>query len=321
MAALFLVTEFFLNIIRPQFVIIFWNKFVANERALMDMPRDFDYLLIGNSIQKTGIDPTKVSDNILSLGLPGGKPASFYLLLSRYLKRHEPPKAIFLSLDPEDVAQSMHIILVYFVTFGEYRTLWRDLTWDERIHFLLKYWVSLDERIVSAPLRECYFKPNKTFKTDLIRNHGYMPLPNDALSIEDDYFAKSGKRPEKRISMESRDFVYLDKFIALARANNIKIILMGTILPKELYEIGQASGFNRDWLVFLASIKEEYPDAEMAEPPILVLDNKYFADMSHVNKEGRAVYTEYFKNKVFTPFDKRIKIEERLRLLRGERSG
>lgn len=301
-AALFLATEFFLNIIRPQITTIFWNKFVSCEHTLMGMPRDFDYLLMGNSIQKTGIDPTQVSDDLLSLGLPGAKPLGYYLLLSRYLERHNPPREIFLSLDPEDVRATMIVILKYFVTWPEYRHLWNDLTWEERVHFPLKYWASLDERMMTVSLKSAYIMPNKMFKEALRRNHGYIPLPSDNLSIDEDYFAQTGNRPEKTISMDDRDRLYLDKFISLARSHNIKIILMGSVVPKELYEIQEKTGFNRQWREFLDFIKVRYPDTIIVKDPILVLDNKYFADMSHVNREGRAIYTSYFKNQVFIPF-------------------
>ncbi len=302
MAILFMATEMFLNLIRPSLVSRFWNKFIVNEHTLVDMPRDFDYLLMGDSIQKTGIEVTLVGDDILNLGLPGSKPASLYILFKRYIEKHNPPKAVFLFLDPQEPHESMKLTLKYFVKWPEFISLWKYLTWDERAHFMLRYWVSLDERLVTDPLGQFYLKPNRVFQEELRQNHGYMPLPNQDLTIKDDYFVTSGMRPEKSVSTTKRDFIYIDKFITLARAHHVKIILLGNILPKELYDIAEKTGYNLQWLAFLDILKGRYPDVERVKEPILFLEKKYFADMSHVNKNGRVIYTAYFKNQVYIPF-------------------
>lgn len=306
LALLFLGTECFLYIIRPHIVTIFWNKFIINEHTLIDERWDFDYLLIGDSVQKTGIDPKGVSKDLLSLGLPGAKPQSLYILLRRYLKRHRPPKAIFLFIDPHNMYDAFFVILKYFVTIPEYISIWKDLSWKERFHFFMRYWVSLDERILSVPKRDIYPHSNSEFIRQLKLNRGFMPSPRSERSIEDDYFTKTNDRYEQTISIDERDFKYLDKLISLARANGIKVIFLGDLLPKELHNILEKTAFNRDFLLFLEIVRRRYPEVYIVDEPILYLENKYFGDPSHVNKEGSRIYTEYFKNRVFEPYVKMI---------------
>ena len=91
---------------------------------------------------------------------------------------------------------------------------------------------------------------------------------------------------------------------------HVKIILLGNILPKELHDIAEKTGYNLQWVAFLDVLVKRYPDIELVQEPILFLENKYFADMSHVNREGRAIYTTYFKNRVFIPFTESLRTGE-----------
>lgn len=292
---LFLLTEWFLYSNRAELIEDYWNKFLINEHELIDMPEDYTYLILGDSVQKTGINPTLISDELLNLGLPGAKPMGQFLLLKRYLKKHNTPKAIFLYVDPEDARDSLYVILRYFVNIPEFISIWGDLSWEERQCFIWRYWASLDERKVRLTKREKYPQRNNIFVRDMKTNQGYMPSPSADNAISDDYFTKSKKRYQNTISISKKDMKYLNKIVKLASSENIKIVFVGFLAPKELDYILEERGFNTSYRLFFEILKQGYPDAYCIDQPILHLENRYFGDMSHLNKDGSKIYTEYFK--------------------------
>ena len=70
----------------------------------------------------------------------------------------------------------------------------------------------------------------------------------------------------------------------------------------DLHDIFEKTGFNDDYLAFVKVLKWKYPNCYFVKDPILYLENKYFGDSTHVNKNGSYVYTEYFKGQVFIPY-------------------
>ncbi len=300
--ALIILTEGYVYYNRPDLITDYWNKFLINEPNLIDQPKDYDYLIMGDSIQKTGIDPTMISNNVLNIGLPGAKPLGQYLLLKRYLEKHKAPRAIFLFIDPEYEHDSLFVILRYFVNIPEFFAIWKDLTWEEREIFIMRYWASLDIRKVSLTERNKYPYPNEIFIDAMKKNQGYMPSPGTENSISNDYFSvdKEARRQDK-ISITKRDMKYLDRLINLTHSHNIKVVFFGYFIPKELYDIFEKNGFIDSNARFINELKLRYPDALFAKDSIMFLDNNYFGDMSHLNKKGMKIYTDYFKDKIFIP--------------------
>jgi hypothetical protein len=299
---LVVVTEAAIYVNRPNIITDFWNKFLINEHRLIDHNGEFKYLMVGDSIQKTGIKVKEVDDAILNLGLPGGKPMSLYLLLKRYLKTNEAPEAIFLYVDPEEAHDSLLVILRYFVSIPEFLTVFKDLTWNERSVFLMRYWASLDLRKVGLTVRDRYPYNNGHFVETMKKNHGYMPSPRDDRSLPDDFFVTTAARAQRSISVSSVDMKYLDKIMRLAESSGIQVFFIGFLAPEELLSILEATGFNAEYMAFFEDLKKRYPNAMFAEDPISFMENRYFGDMSHVNSAGSEKYTQYFENEIFKLF-------------------
>ncbi|MFA6143005.1 MAG: DUF1574 family protein [Candidatus Omnitrophota bacterium] len=299
-AVLILLTESFIYSNRAELTKDYWNKFLINEHVLLDSPGDYDYLIMGDSIQKTGIRPLLVDEKCLNLGLPGGKPMSLYLMLNRYLKNHKAPKVIFLYVDPEDQHDSLNVILRYFVNLPEFISIWKDLTPSERQIFITRYLASLDLRKVNLTKRVEYTGSNKTFVEEMKANRGYMPLPNPGSAIGENYFVKDRSRYQSHLSLSKKDMKYLGKFMKLAASKNIKIVFLGFLLPRELYDIFEKTGFNQEYRAFYEGLKNRYPEWNYVKDPIYVLDNQYFGDRSHLNNAGSELYSGYFKDEIFT---------------------
>lgn len=295
-------TEAYFYAHRPNVIRDYWNKFLINEHVLVDQPQDFDYLIIGDSIQKTGIDPRRLDGKFLNMGLPGGKPLGLYLLFKRYLEHHKPPKAVFVYIDPEDSHDSLLIILRLFVSVPEALSVWMDLTPKERSVFIMRYWASLDLRKIGLTVRDQYPHPNDVFVRSLISNRGYMDAPGSDEALPERHFPTNTKRIQKSVSFTKTDFKYLDKFMELARSKKIRVVFLGFVIPEELYYIFEKTGFNNSYAALYGSFMVRYPDASFVGDPIIFFENRYFGDDSHMNKKGVELYTEYFKDKVFSPF-------------------
>lgn len=300
--AMVIITESAIYSLRPALIDDYWNKIIINDNALIKPPADYDYLIMGDSIQRTGIDPTLVSPGMLNIGLPGGKPPALYIMVQRYLEKHRPPKAIFLFVDPEDEHDSLLVALRYFISIPEVAGIWKDLTWEERLCFVMRYWASLDLRKTGLIVREKYLNSNESFIEMMKEKDGYVPSANADKIVSNDRLLKRLNIAQKKIKMDKRDMKYLDKLMKLAASKNIKIIFLGTLFPRTTYDIFERSGFNEDYLKFYDSLKRMYPQSYFVAKPILYLDDKYFGDPVHVNKAGAYIYTQYFKNQVFIPF-------------------
>lgn len=286
---------------RPEMIRDYWNKFLINEHELVGRPGDFDYLILGDSIQKTGIDPRRIDASLLNLGLPGGKPMGLYLLLKRYLASHKPPKTVFIYVDPEDAHDSLFVILRFFVSIPEAMSIWGDLTPEERKIFLMRYWATLDLRKVGLTEREEYPNSNDLFVKELLDHNGYMPIPNPLTELGPDHFRKNRSRIQSKVSFDAADMKYLDKIMELAKSKGIKVVFLGFLQPKELYAIHERTGFNADYRSFYDRLKTRYPDAGFVEKPVMHMDNSYFGDSSHLNAKGSELWGGYFREAIFRP--------------------
>lgn len=305
---IFIGIEAYLYTIRPRLIRDFWNKFLINEHRLTELDRDFDFLIMGDSVQKTGIQPLKVAPDILNLGLPGAKPLGQYLLLKRYLRNHAPPEAIFLYLDPENPRDALYVILRFFVSPGEFMEVHDDLSPEEKRVFLMRYFASLDLRRTEAAGRDRYEGTNEQFVKTMIDNRGFMPSPRGDLILPENYFVNHRARVADNIHITDRDMKYLDKFMALAKDNDIQVMFIRFPEPAGLFLELERTGFNRRYLAFLEILRKRYPEAFFSKKPILVMDNHLFGDMSHVNRKGSLVYTRDFKLRTYEPFLRRAEL-------------
>jgi len=299
---LFLLTEGLVYLNRANLVTDHWNKFLINEHNLLKIDKNFKYIITGDSKQKTGINPKKVSDDLLNLSLPGGKPLGLYLILKRYFATHEAPKVIFVYIGPEAPRDSLLVILRYFVSVPEFISIWNDLSWKERKVFFGRFWATLDLRKVNITQRDQYTQSNKGFVKEIMGNRGYMPSPRAGLALNDGYFKNSNYPLDTEVAINDRDMKYLDKIVKLASSNGTKIVFLGYVVPEELYKMLKKDGFNKKYLKYYQGLKKRYPDEYFVDEPILYLKNKYFGDAAHLNGYGTAVYTTYFKDKIFDKF-------------------
>lgn len=297
--ALFILTEAVVYINRPNLLTDHWNKFLINEHRLVEMAKDFKYVIMGDSTQKTGIDPRFISDDMINLSLPGGKPLGLYLLLKRYYASHPAPETLFLYISPENPHDSMLVILRYFVSFTEYIMIWKDLSWHERRVFWERFWATLDFRKVNLTKRDEYLGNNKEFLKKILKNRGYMPSPRAEIELNEDFFIGTKHPVESSISITSRDMRYLNKIMGLASSHGTKVVFLGYLIPEELYNMHEQNGFNNEYRNFYASLQETYPEAAFSDRPILAFKNKFFGDPQHLNVYGTALYTLYFKEHIF----------------------
>lgn len=300
--AMIIFSEIIFYSARPNILKDFWNKFLINESKLIDHKKDFDFLVMGNSIQKTGILPKEVGESVLNLGLPGGRPIGHYFLLKRYLKQHKPPKTVFLSVFFERYDDSFHLVLKYFLNSPEVISIWSELTDQERETYLLKFFPTLDHRKVHLDVRDTYHGSNKSFVDQMIAHRGYMPSPQSSQRLEEGEFEKHPERVQSKIALDARDRRYLEKFIDLAEKNGIRIVMLGMVLPKELYTLLQDTGFIAERMAFLEDLKTRHPKLELDPRQEVFLENKYFGDRMHLNEEGSHIYTEYFKTALFEKY-------------------
>jgi len=286
---------------RRHFVKDYWNKFIINEQALVDAPRDYPYVILGNSTQKTGIRASETGPELLCLGLPGGKPMAHYLLLCRYLQKHPAPKTLFLFVDPGNETDSLLVILRYFVNVKEFAMLWPDLSWEERRVFLGKYFSTIDLRKVSLTRRAEYPGTNANFVESLLKNHGWMPAPPFPEKITPDYFATHPRWVPDKMHFSDRDEKYLRKIMGLAKDRGIEVILLPALVPEELARLPQGAAFLAQYDFLRKKIVSDFPGIPPPGEPSYILPNSYFADPQHVGAEGSKLFTADFARGFLDP--------------------
>lgn len=289
---------------RAEWIRDYWNRFVLSEPWLLEIPGDFKYLLLGNSIQKTGLLPTEIHESFLSLGLPGAKPISHYFLLQRYLDRHAPPQVLFLYLDPFEEQLNFNLVLRYFFNSQEYREALPDLNREEREAYLSQFIAAIDRR----QEWQLKFRPKaggsfEDFTRKLTANRGYMPAVGDAdrMTAEDFDKTDASVRAHIRFSFKDRDWKYLDKILSLCREKDIRVRIGEVAFPLTAREWAIQSGFMKEYQAFLAEIRGKYPWVEVTQTPLMAVPEEQFGDVEHLNREGAERYTRFFKEEIFEP--------------------
>lgn len=280
---------------RPELIRDYWNKFLINEHWMLTLPSK-PSVILGNSVQKTAIDPRLIDTGLLVLGVPGAKPMGQELLLRRYLRTHDAPQTLFLYVDPEDTRDSLETILRYFVSFPEFVGLWRDLSWRERAAFLGRYFATLDLRSLSLTKREVYNGFNDEFIGEMLEGSGYLVSPNAARELSEDWLSDTHRQISTRVSFTARDSKYLYRILDLARERDIRVVLLSMVVPKELAVRFRENGFLADYKQFRTTVRLDYPEVVWEEPAITGLDRKLFGDHSHLNARGSRLQSSRFRH-------------------------
>lgn len=289
---------------RAEWIRDYWNRFTLSEPRLIESPGEFRYLLLGNSIQKTGIRPAELDPEFLSLGLPGAKPLSHYFLLKRYLAGHAAPERIFLYLDPFDERLNFQLVLRYFFNDAEFGEARPDLNREERDAYFSRVIAMIDRRqewrLKFRPKAEGSYDD---FVRSLIANRGYMPAATSSQKLDATNFDPSdpGFDQSIRFSFKPRDWKYLDKLLALCRENDIRVRIGELVFPAELQARAAENGFLRDYDGFWDELKRKYPWVEFAPSALVAAPKERFGDIEHLNAEGSRWYTRYFFQEVLEP--------------------
>lgn len=293
-ALLVLCTEIWVYAHRADLMDDYWNKFLINEKWAIAQPPT-PYVVMGNSMQKTGLDPRLISDELTLLGVPGAKPLGLEMLLRRYLEHHPAPATIYLYIDPEDTLEQTSVILRYFATVQDALRVWGELSPSERRAFIGRYFATMDMRILSRDRsRPRFIGHNDYFIGFMLDGRGYMPAPDAERTLRPDYFRRHPWRVQVGYSFPDRERRALDRVLKLARERGIRVVLLSSIIPRTVAEAWKNNGFIDRYKRLREDLSVQYPDLRWEGPAVVAYPDGLFGDYGHLNRSGVRFYSSRF---------------------------
>ncbi|MCG3176812.1 MAG: hypothetical protein MOGMAGMI_01776 [Candidatus Omnitrophica bacterium] len=281
---------------RADMISDYWNKFLINERWAVELPWT-PRVVMGNSMQKTGLDPRRISDDLTLLGVPGAKPTGIEMLLERYLDTHRRgPETLYLYIDPEDTLEQTSVILRYFASVSDALRIWGELTPYERWAFIGRYFATLDLRIMSrdAGSRPKFIGHNDYFIAFMKDGRGYMPAPHAGRSIDPDYFVRDPWRVTVGYSFPEREWKALGRVLGRCRERGIRVVLLSTIVPRTVAKAWRENGFVQKYDDLRTRIRQVYPEVAWEGPAVVAYPDGLFGDYGHLNTRGVRFYSSRF---------------------------
>ncbi len=260
-------------------------------------------LIIGDSRLGVGVLPKIVGNNFYNLALPAGTPISSYITLEKYLEKHKNIDKIIIS-HSEDVLQDNK----YFNQLSDFLLVSKELNTDLSgnkfdseldyynffvehhlgyFHFFMNYRASLKETIKKGIIKR--YRKNKKYDFEAINlSLGQFYLGQKLSSAGLSWSAKQGFFKPNKVS----DY-YLNKLLALAQKNNIKVYYIHTPINQATFNKLNPT-FVKEYNLYMQGLKNKYPNV-IWYTDLFPYPNDCFGDKIHLNKKGALKFSEYVK--------------------------
>ncbi|MFC4322598.1 DUF1574 family protein [Litchfieldia salsa] len=275
---------------------------------------NYDYLILGTS-RTLALNPLyleeKYQTKTINLSVGGATAPSTYYFLERLLEKKIKPKKIYIELNPMNMSSfdtDVNTTLgERFIRFVAEKDEIRELANYEEAA-LTKY-----KNIHSFPFNDYFYKTNKMmidgmFKRfddkisddkmtqTLLTNKGFFLFGKDTLDFSEinrtirrqdsiNYGNFISKYTQEEVPLLTK--IYFEKLLSTLENSNIDYYFFFSPMPEGRAVIEDLS---------FGKMSELYNqiDPDKISSSILLLDEQYFSDPSHVNYYGSIIYNDYF---------------------------
>ena len=263
-----------------------------------------DVIICGDSVAKSAIIPTEISDKTYTIAMPGTSAIEQYYFIEDYLENHEKPKTI---------------IMMYSMT-GYSQDIIDRFFWNRSIYFNCitneQFFEIMKTGLFPEPMKAIwnYFQ----YKTYMPTKY-YAALKN---SIEqrryetniDRYDYNREHKGQQYFGIEKENVpnnadisnmtefkvlpiidYYLNKSIELCKENDIQFILLQNPINFSTYT-NSKDKFRIEFTEYMENLEEKH-EGIIVDPNITVADNSWFGDFVHLNPHGATQFTTQIKEK------------------------
>jgi len=288
-----------------------------------------DNIIIGDSRAVAAFVPEIIGNNYYNLAVGGGSPVDGYYIFKRYLEQ-KPVDTVIISYAPGhletvgtfyarpvkyDVLSLNEINEVFTASFESNENIdincgdkdyysGKNRTYRNRIAYYNKYIKALLIRYklfcyYIPEIQKCFlesrYQKNKQVYSEILARKGNFDFGTLPLGGGDNDEAK------KLLSFTPSKItdIYLNKIIALAQKNNVKVFFIAAPFTEESHKkvTETNKNYSHDYNDYIESFKLKYATV-LWDADIRNYENIYFGDNSHLNSKGQIKFSKYVKEMV-----------------------
>ena len=256
-----------------------------------------EIILLGDSRMKIDVDPLSLDSSVYSLALSGCNPMDMYYTLRWYLQNNKKPKGVILGFAPTHFTHMENYtgrgLYFHYYSDAEVEEINANVLAYDRVDFrseALKYKYRAPVIYLSGivhSLKEKRQEENRKSYASLMATKGAFVL--NGRKAEDDPVRPEEMRTRDFVPLKSLDY-YFCQTIMLCKEAGIPIVVeqfpMGEFGVKHLKETGYYAEYHN----YMENIRMTYDIPVVTDIP--VYPNEFFADNSHLNKEGTQRFTQ-----------------------------
>ncbi len=264
-------------------------------------------LFLGDSRVNTNIDVKKIP-NAWSFAAGGSSPIEMYYALKNYTQIYSKPDTVFVSFSPRTLIEAYsfwnYAVRNNYLSNKQFNELYANL---KRI--------GSDTVLGNFPyLRYLLYQANyiEYYQTDIYKNHVLLAKQKNEQIIK--HFQKEKgiwiypnlKNGCAELNYESKlnSFnystllnLYFIKLLDFCQKKNIHLIFDFMPMNKSSYK-ALNQNFITQYKIYINKMQHKYPDFEISDT-VYYYQDKYFGDNSHLNSQGKQLFTNYVQQKYF----------------------
>ncbi len=262
-----------------------------------------DILFLGESRVNAGIDFSKIT-NSYSLASGGASPTEMYYILKKYSENYQCPKTVYLSISPRFLSETFA-----FYPYAVRNNLFTYSDFKEITSVLQKN----DTTLGTYPVFKFFlYKLNylEYYQSDVAYNNVFGGYSKNKTLIKQMIKQKGGrqhlglKKSSSELNYETKykHFVpskllsyYLNNILKFCAEKNIQLNFFFMPMNESSYKV-----LNPDFILeyknYIQKFQEKYTAFNISDS-IYSYPDSLFGDESHLNSEGKNVFTKYFIEK------------------------
>lgn len=263
-----------------------------------------DVIICGDSVAKSAIIPTEISDKTYTIAMPGTSAIEQYYFIQEYLKNHEKPKTIIMmysitGYNQDVIDKFFWNRSVYFncISNKQFFEIIKTGLFPETFNALINYF---QYKTYMPTKYYAAFKNSieqRRYETNIDRyNYNREHKGQQYFGIETEFEPNnvsidelSGFKPLEIIEH------YLFKCIELCQENDIQFILLQNPVNFSTYTNSQDQ-FRIEFTEYMKNLESKY-EGIIVDPDITVVENSWFGDYVHLNPHGATQFTTKIKEK------------------------
>lgn len=283
------------------------DPFSSKDEAAASLNNDnaIDTVIIGDSRAMAGLNPDCFPGRTVNLAFGGASSIEMYYTLNNYLENNGNVKNVIIMFAPfhYSIIDNFWTRSVYFNYFSinELYEIYNSahaansetLLTEGYLNDLLSYRLRMPDKYLPALINARFisrYNDNKTIYSELFTSKGNREFGHDKgnseLCYETSYSEMHKTGDALLLDM------YLNRLLKLCSDNDINTVLAVPPMNESSYRCLKES-YVEEFDEYMTALQQKYPKIKI-NGALSYMDDLYYGDSSHLNKEGSLIYSENF---------------------------